>query len=38
MLTRRDLVGFASLLAALGAVKVVDTAVAGQSSPSGSGG
>lgn len=30
MLTRRDLVGFASLLAALGAVKVVDTAVAGQ--------
>jgi beta-glucosidase len=29
-LIRRDLVGFASLFAALGAVKVVDTAVAGQ--------
>lgn len=34
MLTRRDLVGFASLFAALGAVKVVDTAEAGQASAS----
>ncbi|WP_339492064.1 glucan biosynthesis protein [Pseudomonas sp. EA_15y_Pfl2_R67] len=30
MLTRRDLVGFASFFAALGAVKVIDTAVGGQ--------